>query len=154
MRATTLVQQEQLWFLNNLVTIRVPREHTEGSYSLLELAGAHGDAPPLHVHRTEDEVFIVLAGRVGFEVGGERRAASAGEMLVAPRGIPHRYVVESEEGARWLVLTSPGDFEPFVRELSRPAESASLPPQAAPTPEQAAHLAETAARYGIEILGG
>lgn len=51
------------------------------------------------------------------------------------------------------MLTSPDDFEPFVREVSRPAESAALPPQAAPTPEQAAHLAETAARYGIEILG-
>jgi hypothetical protein len=46
----------------------------------------------------------------------------AGETLLAPKGVPHTYRVESREGARWLVITRRGDFERFVHALSRPAE--------------------------------
>jgi hypothetical protein len=62
--------------------------------------------------------------------------------------------VESQEGARWLVITRRGDFERFVHALSRPAERPDLPPaQGPPTPEQADALAAAAREHGIELVG-
>lgn len=108
----------------------------------MEFHGPGGDMPPLHVHRAEDEAFYVLAGRLSLHVGDVSAELAAGDCLVAPRGTPHTYRVESDEGARWLVICSPAGFEDFVREVAAAGES--LPPPA---------LTETAARYGIVILG-
>lgn len=78
----------------------------------------------------------------------------AGETLLAPKGVPHTYRVESREGARWLVVTTRGDFERFVRSLSRPAERPELPAsEGPPTPEQADALAAAAREHGIELVG-
>lgn len=58
------------------------------------------------------------------------------------------------EHARWLLVTTHGDFERFVREVARPATAPKLPaPSGPPTPEQQRALAEVALRHGIELLG-
>lgn len=145
------VEPEQLWFLGNLVTVRVSREQSGGSFSLLECLGARGDSPPPHVHHDEDEVFHVIEGELTLTVDGEPATVPAGETAFAPRGVPHTYRVESAQ-ARWLVLTAPGEFESFVRAASRPAEQATLPPPVEPTPEQVAGLARLSAAHGIELL--
>jgi hypothetical protein len=68
--------------------------------------------------------------------------------------VPHTYRVESHEGARWLVITRRGDFERFVRALSRPAERSGLPPaQGPPMAEQADALVAAAREHGIEFVG-
>jgi len=51
------------------------------------------------------------------------------------------------------VLTTPGTFSAFVRELGRPAGAGLPVPSGPPSPEKAGVLAEAAARHGIEILG-
>src|SRR5439155_12174688 len=86
---------------------------------------------PLHVHRTEDEVFYVLEGEFRFRVGDQDLRAGQGETLLAPKGVPHSYLVESERG-RWLAITVHGDFEGFVRSLGRPAERPELPEPSPP----------------------
>jgi quercetin dioxygenase-like cupin family protein len=144
---------DRLWFLGNLVTVRVPRADTGGAFSVLELEGAEGDAPPPHVHDEEDETFTVLEGELELTVAGAPARLEAGRAATAPRGVPHTYRVVSPGGARWLVTTAPGRFEDFVRELSRPAERPALPPvDGPPSPEAVARLAETAARHGIRLL--
>jgi hypothetical protein len=78
----------------------------------------------------------------------------AGETILAPKRVPHTYRVESPAGARWLVITRRGDFERFVRALSRPAERPELPAaQGPPMPEQANALAAAAREHGIELVG-
>ena len=120
----------------------------------METLARHGDSPPLHVHRTEDETFHVLEGELRMRVGDAEVRIGAGETLLAPKGVPHTYRVESREGARWLVITRRGDFERFVHALSRPAERPELPtPQGPPTPEQADALATAAGDHGIELVG-
>ena len=124
---------QQLWFLNQLVTVRVRHDEGEDGISVLESLAPHGASPPLHVHQTEDEIFHVLEGQLR---------------------VPHTYRVESHEGARWLLITRRGDFERFVRALSRPAERPEPPaPQGPPTPEQANALATAAREHGIEFVG-
>jgi len=145
---------EQLWFLNTLHTIRVRHDEGEDGVSLMESLAPHGDSPPLHVHHTEDETFHVLEGELRIRAGDADVTIAAGETLLAPKGVPHTYRVESPEGARFLVVTTRGDFERFVRALSRPAERPELPtPHGPPTPEQADALAAAAREHGIELVG-
>jgi len=145
---------EQLWFLNTLHTVRVRHNEGEDGISVMETLASHGDSPPLHVHQTEDEIFHVLEGQLRMRAGDADVTIGAGETLLAPKGVPHTYRVESREGARWLVITTRGDFERFVHALSRPAERPELPtPQGPPTPEQADALATAAREHGIELVG-
>jgi quercetin dioxygenase-like cupin family protein len=145
---------EQLWFLNTLHTVRVRHDEGEDGISVMESLASHGDSPPLHVHQTEDETFHVLEGELRVRAGDTEVRIGAGETILAPKGVPHTYRVESPERARWLVITRRGDFERFVRALSRPAERPELPtPHGPPTPEQADALAAAAREHGIELVG-
>ncbi|HEX7180508.1 MAG TPA: cupin domain-containing protein [Thermoanaerobaculia bacterium] len=145
---------EYLWFLNTLVRIRV--SHAEGAdgLSVIENWAPYADSPPLHIHHTEDELFHVLEGEFRFILGGEEHRAGPGELILTPRGVPHTYRVESPAGGRWLVVTTHGDFERFVRDLSRPAAGPELPmPAGPPTPEEAQALGALAMRHRIELVG-
>jgi quercetin dioxygenase-like cupin family protein len=135
------VSTEPLQFLHNVARVHVDAELSGGGYALVELTGPHGDMPPLHVHTREDEAFYVLAGRLTVIAGELEVELHAGDSVLAPRGIPHVYRVDSDE-ARWLALVSPAGFESFVREVA--ATGTEVGP---------AELTEIAARYGIEILG-
>jgi quercetin dioxygenase-like cupin family protein len=151
-RAATSTQQ--LWFLNQLVTVRVRQDEGEDGISVLESLAPHGNSPPLHVHQTEDEIFHVLEGQLRVRAGDTEVRIGAGETILGPKGVPHTYRAESREGARWLVITRRGDFERFVHALSRPAERPEPPrPQGPPTPEQANALAAAAREHGIEFVG-
>src|SRR5690348_5753318 len=113
---------ESLWFLDTLVMVRVAQEAHADGFSILESLAPRGDGPPLHVHHHEDEAFHVLEGELRLRVGDEQLTLSAGETALAPRGVPHTYLVTSDQGARWLNVTR-GGFERFVRAVSRPAAS-------------------------------
>ena len=60
-----------------------------------------GDEPPLHVHRNEEEVVLVLEGIVTFLVGYDVVAAAPGDVVVVPRGSAHTYWLASPT-ARFL----------------------------------------------------
>ena len=144
---------EYLWFLDTLIAVRVSKEGGSDGISVLEHRAPHGDSPPLHLHRTEDEVFVVLEGAFRFRLGDEERQATAGDVLLAPKGAPHTYRVESEEG-RFLTITARGDFERFVRAMGRTAKRAEVPEAGGPpSPDALAALTETAGRFGIEFVG-
>jgi quercetin dioxygenase-like cupin family protein len=136
-----------LWFLNNLVTVHV----NEPTLSIVELTGAPGDTPPLHVHTDEDETFYVLEGEVTVHVAGQDPLVlGPGQAAFAPRGVPHVYVVTSSTPARWLGTTTGHRFASFVEALSAPAAEPTLPTDVEIDP---AHVAAVAARHGIEFLG-
>ena len=49
-----------------------------------------GQGPRLHVH-PYDETFVILEGRARFFVGDEVIEAGAGEAVLGPAGVPHRF---------------------------------------------------------------
>jgi hypothetical protein len=53
--------------------------------------GTHPRRPiaGLHLHRRDDEAWIVLEGRLGFRVGEEEREVPAGGSLLVEHGTPH-----------------------------------------------------------------
>lgn len=135
--------------------IRVRLSHRDGTdgMSVLEQTAPRGDSPPLHLHVGEDEVFHLLEGELRFSLDGQQRTVTAGETVIAPKGTPHTYRVESER-ARWLIITAHRQFEDFVRTMARPAEREEVPPPSGPPPpEVMAGLVATAKQFGIEIIG-
>ena len=52
-----------------------------------------------------------------------------------------------------LIVTRNGQFERFVRAMSRPAPRETLPPSGKPTPEQIETLTRIAHEHKIEIIG-
>ena len=146
--------RQPLWFLDTRVTVLISCADGTDRISLLEHSAPHGDSPPLHVHANEDEVFHILEGELRFILGDQTVRASAGQSLLAPKGVAHTYRVESGTGARWLTVTRGEEFERFVRAVGRPAEQAGLPlPSGPPTAQQAQGLATIALRHGIELIG-
>jgi quercetin dioxygenase-like cupin family protein len=144
---------EELWFMNSWVTIRRPSRSAADGLCIMEHRLPQGDSPPLHVHAAEDEIFHILKGVVRYEVGGKTIIGRAGDTLVAPKGLPHSFVVESPEGAHVLTITTRADFETMLRAVSRPATAQALPDAAPPTPEFLERLVRVAAANGIDIIG-
>jgi mannose-6-phosphate isomerase-like protein (cupin superfamily) len=62
---------------------------------------------PLHLHRSDDEAWVVLEGRLGFRIGDEEREVAAGEWVLVPRGTPHSYWNPSSAPARYLLVMTP-----------------------------------------------
>ena len=151
---TKTVPANQLWFQNSLVTIRVSVSEGQDGISILEHFVPHGFSPPLHIHRTEDEVLHVLEGEFRLKVRDQEHRLGAGDVMLTPKGVPHTYRVESAKGGRCLTITVRGDFERFVREVSRPAERPQLPAPAGPPSADAIQtLKASAAKFGIELVG-
>lgn len=151
---TKPIPTNQLWFQNSLVTIRVSTSDGQDGISVLEHRVPHGFSPPLHLHRTEDEVFHVLEGEFRVRVQDQEHRLGAGDVLLGLKGVPHTYHVESAQGGRCLTITVRGDFERFVRAVSRPAARPELPEPAGPPSSEALQaLRATAAKYGIELVG-
>lgn len=142
-----------LWFLDTHIKIRISGDENGDNISVLEHHAYHGDTPPLHIHHTEDEVFIVLQGEFRFVIGSNEHRLKTGETILAPKGIPHAYRVESHEG-KWITITTGHDFENFVKAISRPAEKDSLPERHGPPTEQfKTELSLKSSQFNIEIVG-
>jgi mannose-6-phosphate isomerase-like protein (cupin superfamily) len=141
---------QTLWFLGNLVTIKATAEQTRGRLTVAEFLNPADFAPPLHRHLEEDEMFYVLSGTARFLCDGQELAARAGDFVLLPVGLPHTFIVGSEEPLRCLQITTPSGFEDFATDIGAPARERRLP---APEPFDPAALGHAAARHHIEILG-
>jgi quercetin dioxygenase-like cupin family protein len=139
-----------LWFLGNLVTVKATGAETRGRLTVVEFVNPPGFAPPLHRHRDEDEMFYVLSGRAEFRCGEEVMTAGPGDFVLLPVGVPHTFLVGSDEPLRTVQITTPAGFEAFAADVGGPATERRLPE---PGPVDPAALGHAAARHGIEILG-
>src|SRR6266568_6150945 len=122
-----LGEGEALWFNGGLGVLRATADQTEGRYAVLELLAPKGFASPLHIHRKEDEFFVVLSGEVRVQHGEAVIEAVAGSIVYGPRDVPHAFRVDSQE-ARLLLFFGPAGVEGFFREGGKPARSRGLPP--------------------------
>lgn len=151
--AAAAAEASHLWFGNSRVAIRVASAQGADGISVIEHWMPWGEAPPLHIHRTEDEIFHILAGRMRFRVGDRTFEAGAGETLIAPKGVPHQFRVESPEGAHCLTVTRGADFETMVRSVSRAATAPGLPTPVVPDAAVIGELVRACQANGIDVIG-
>jgi quercetin dioxygenase-like cupin family protein len=142
---------QALWFNGGLGLLKATADHTEGRYAVMELLAPKGFASPLHIHRREDEFFVVLSGEVRVQHGEAVIEAVAGSVVYGPRDVAHRFYVDSAE-ARILLFFGPAGVEGFFREGGKPARSLGLPPANEQFLDKLA-LKEIGSRYGQEFVG-
>jgi quercetin dioxygenase-like cupin family protein len=140
-------------FKGTLVSLRLSANDNADGLSIIEHKMPRGETTPLHIHHNEDEVFHILRGAIRFEVGGETRLAHAGDILVAPKGVPHRFIVESLQGAHCLTIMHGRDFETLVLDMSSPVAVEFMPHVLEVNPDMVAALGAAAARNHIDIIG-
>lgn len=115
-------------------------EATGGRVSLIEHRLAPRSlAAPLHLHENEDEFTFVLTGQVAAISSGREILASAGELIVKPRGEWHTFWNPGDEPATMLEVVSPAGLEQLFRTFS---------PDAPPEPEA---LMAMAREYGCQV---
>ena len=151
--ASALTGAELLWFGNSLVAIAVPSATGGDGICIMEHWLPYGDSPPMHIHRNEDEIFHVIMGTLRLVVDGRELNLEAGQTVLAPKGVPHSYRVESSGGAHVLTITHGADFERMVRAASRPAMARNLPSAVEPTSEVIEMLTRLCAENGIDLVG-
>jgi mannose-6-phosphate isomerase-like protein (cupin superfamily) len=134
---------ERVRFRDVEILIKASADTTGGAFTIFEEHEPVDTA--LHVHEHEDELFYVLEGRHVFHVGDLELHAGPGELVFAPRGIPHAQRRVTPRSGRILVLTSPAGFEGFFRELAEADRAGALGADA---------HARTSEKYGITWLGG
>lgn len=125
------------------IDYKVGKSDSDGGLFVIESRQVDKGGPPRHLHLAQEEYFYVLEGRYVFEVGGDRIDAGPGDLLIAPRRVPHTFVFSGEGQGRMLISYQPaGDMEAFFTELARH--------QGPPDPVAMKRLF---AAHGMEITG-
>jgi len=78
-----------------------------------------GAGPPMHVHHLQEEAARVVTGRLGYQVLGEKpKFADAGELVIWPAGMPHKWWNAGTTELRMTGWCSPpGNVEFFLSAL-------------------------------------
>ena len=92
-------------------------EQTDGALGLIEVVMPPRTLVKPHRHSREDEVTLVLEGRVGVRLGDEEFEAEPGAYLAKPRGIPHALWNAGSAPARILEVVQPGGLERYFEEM-------------------------------------
>jgi quercetin dioxygenase-like cupin family protein len=71
-----------------------------------------------HYHANHTDSFYVLEGELEFQIDGRTVRATAGTLVVAPRGAVHAFPIAIGSTARFLNLHAPGGFERYLRALN------------------------------------
>jgi quercetin dioxygenase-like cupin family protein len=85
-------------------------EEIGAGVSVIVVDAAPGEGPRLHRHRYR-EVFVVLEGEATFTLGADERVAGAGEIVVAPAGVAHRFVNSGHGRLRQVDIHEQERFE-------------------------------------------
>lgn len=83
--------------------------------------------PARHLHYNQDEWFYAVEGEFIFEVGQEKFRLKPGDLLLAPRKVPHVWAYAGGSGGTILIAFMPaGKMEAFFREVTK---ANAMPPQ-------------------------
>src|SRR6202162_5441557 len=102
---------ERLWFYGGGLHIwKATAAETGGAFLLFEDVMSRGKTTPLHTHPHVDETLYLLGGEILLHIDGEEQRLGSGGVAMAPRGVPHAFLVTSGT-ARLLLLETPGGTE-------------------------------------------
>lgn len=124
------------------VVFKIDGEDMGGAVSVVEQPFEVGALVPPHIHTREDEISVVLEGRVGFRSEDHEVVLNPGGYIVKPRGEVHAMWNAGKSPARIIEIITPAGFEGGMREVAAMAAAGPPDPNA---------LGEVAARYGMSF---
>ena len=128
-------------------------QQTNGSYSLIYIEVHKGNEPPPHTHQREDESYYILEGSIRFWIGDQVFDAKAGDFVHLPKGIPHRFEVQSEF-VKELMWIAPAGLDQWFWDNSAPAPDMQPMPimTEPPPPELIEHFVKSLGEYGVVMV--
>ena len=118
--------------------VRLSSTKTNGAYAIVECVAPPGCSPPIHIHRNEEEHYVVLAGTYRILIEDRLFHAPIGTSFTVPRGTRHSWRNMSNETGRLLAILTPGGFENCIQTV-RDSPADKIP--------------EVVERYGCLIVG-
>lgn len=115
------------WFLGTLAVLRNPIGAPRAP-AVIELTIPPGGSPPLHVHQTLDDSFMLLEGEIVIRCGEQTLVAGPGTYVVLPSGVEHTFRVTSRAPARMLLVHADDSFLRFIETVGSPTNEHRLPP--------------------------
>ncbi len=122
------------------VHFKIDGEDTGGALSVVEHPFNVGALVRPHVHTREDEISIVLEGRIGFRSEDDEVVLSPGGYIIKPRNQVHAMWNAGDTPARMIEIISPAGFENFFREFADMNDAG---------PVDLTKVAELAAAHGL-----
>ncbi|MDQ8205660.1 cupin domain-containing protein [Pelagicoccus sp. SDUM812003] len=136
-----------IWVLNDYQIHKLSGADTGQALSLFFANVAPGEGPPPHIHEREDEIFIVLEGKIEFASRDTVHVAGPNSVVFAPRGQQHSFRNCGDAIARMAVILTPAGFENFFAEVGLEKDCPHARPSVAP--EEIEQMLQCAARYGL-----
>ena len=118
--------------------VRLSSTKTNGAYAIVETMAPPGCSQRMHIHRNEEEHFVVLAGTYRILIEDRLFHAPIGTSITVPRGSRHSWRNMSNETGRLLAILTPGGFENCIQ-IVRDSPEDKIP--------------EIIERYGCLIVG-
>jgi mannose-6-phosphate isomerase-like protein (cupin superfamily) len=104
----------------SVLAYKVVTADTQGALFVAEQMMHAKGGTPLHMHLDQDEWFYVLEGEFLAEIGGVRQVLKAGDSVLGPRRVPHRWLFTGKETGKILVSFAPaGKMESFFEKVAQ-----------------------------------
>jgi len=142
------------WYKGILNSQMAGASDNDGAFDLVVSKMRRGTEPPPHVHSREHEMFYIVSGELNVYVGRKVFRVSAGEFIFLPRGVPHAFLLASDE-VHQITLVTPGGFFDAVNKMNAPAERLDVPTDADTITYANADMTytiEVFEQYGIRFL--
>jgi len=88
---TILINMDELSLSGETARVFDGFQYGDTNVSFFLIDALPGDGPSLHLHPYE-EIFVIQAGQVTFTVGDSTIEATGGQIVIAPAGIPHKFI--------------------------------------------------------------
>jgi quercetin dioxygenase-like cupin family protein len=98
----------------NVLDVKVSGKDTNGALAIFEQTSlSQNRGTPLHIHKSQDEVFYVLKGEYKFRVGTDTYKLKTGDTIFLPRKVPHAWTQLSKTGSMTVTVQPAGKLENF-----------------------------------------
>ncbi len=111
---------------NIMGQVYTPKQITDESFAWHAMFPEETFVPP-HVHPEQDEYIFVLDGRIDLLLDGAKNAATTGDLVRMPRGIPHAFYNNSGKPVSALFWAAPaGKLVELYRRIHNVASPAEV----------------------------
>jgi quercetin dioxygenase-like cupin family protein len=150
-RESAVKPPHDLWVLGLHIRILLGTDDTKGAFSLAEIGLHPGDFVPPHLHRTEDEMFYVVAGTVEFALPTGTTVVEKGTLIHVPKGTIHGFRNASDAAAKLMDIHTPGGFEKFFEEAGTPWPDLAVTPAGANADIE--RFVRICNKHGMDVVG-